>query len=434
MGVRHTLKGLRVDEISLVDAPANPGALALLYKRKDPTMETGLEAYLKRNFTPDERSKLAASGVAMSDGSFPIETTNDLHNAVKLAGHASNPEKARAHIKARAKTLGASDALPAAWKREPSPLDRLLTRLGIGKRSTGAGELDPDIYADAAADAVDKATDALAVSIASILADAAVIDKAPAIQKSLAEFRSHLGDAVPDQIEKAMRDVAVAAGDIEKDDHPMPTIEELSASVALLSKSLSDTQAELAKAKKTFPPAADDDADDAAAADDKKKKAAAAAAMKKSLEGGDAAPSVELTKALEHTAALEKRLATFEAEREVIAFQKRAVEIGVGEAQAELLLKASKGDPVSFNSVLDLLKAATAQARVGGVFKEFGASGGGTGGGNTARAEVETLADVLIKADPKLSVIAARVAVRKAHPEIAQRERDEERAAIRQVS
>ena len=135
----HMLKGLTVDEISLVDAPANPGALAVLYKRRDQTMETGLEAYLKRTFTDAERKKLASSGAALPDGSFPIETVGDLHNAIKLAGHAADPAKAKAHIRARAKALGASDAIPDTWKRsDAGPLDRLLTRLGIGKRTSPA--------------------------------------------------------------------------------------------------------------------------------------------------------------------------------------------------------------------------------------------------------------------------------------------------------
>ena len=428
MGKRHTLKGLRVDEISLVDAPANPGALALLYKRRDQAiMDADVLAYLKRNFSEGERKTLASSGKALPDGSFPIENVSDLHNAIKAVGRASDPAKAKAHIKTRAKALGAESALPDTWKRDPGPLDRLLTRLGIGKR-TATDDLDPDLYADAAADAVDKATDALGVSIASILADAAVSDKAAAISKSLAEFRTHLGGEVPGQIEKAMRDVAVAAGVIEKDDPPMPTIEELVASVAALTKRLEDTEGELAKAKKKLPP--DPDGDAAADADEKKKADKEKAdAMKKALEAGQ---SVELTKALAETADLQKRLAVFEAEREVNTMKRRAIEIGVPETQAELLLKARQGDPTSFDAVLDIIKAANAQARAGGVFKEFGSAGGGVSGAG-ARGEVEALAQTLVKADPKLSIIAARVAVRKQHPDIAQRERDEERAAIRQV-
>jgi hypothetical protein len=430
MGKRHTLKGLRVDEISLVDAPANPGALALLYKRRDQAiMDADVLAYLKRSFSEGERKTLASSGKALPDGSFPIENVSDLHNAIKAVGRASDPAKAKAHIRARAKALNATDAIPDTWKSfDPGPLERLLTRLGIGKRAPDPSDLDPDIYADAAADAVDKATDALAVSIASILADAAVSDKAAAISKSLAEFRTHLGGEVPGQIEKAMRDVAVAAGVIEKDDLPMPTIEELVASVAALTKRLEDTEGELAKAKKKLPP--DPDGDAQADADEKKKADKEKAdAMKKALEAGQ---SVELTKALAETADLQKRLAVFEAEREVNTMKRRAIEIGVPETQAELLLKARQGDPTSFDAVLDIIKAANAQARAGGVFKEFGSAGGGVSGAG-ARGEVEALAQTLVKADPKLSIIAARVAVRKQHPDIAQRERDEERAAIRQV-
>jgi hypothetical protein len=440
MGKRHTLKGLVVDEISLVDAPANPGAVTLLYKRRDQaTMDAEVLAYLKRNFSDDARRSLASSGAALPDGSFPIEDVADLHNAIKAVGRASDPAKARDHIKARAKTLGAESALPEAWKRaDLGPLDRLLTRLGIAKR-VPATEIDPDTYSDAAADAVDKATDALGVSIASILADTAITDKAPAIQKSLAEFRTHLGDAVPDQIEKAMRDVAQAAGVIEKDDHPMPTIEELSATVEALTKRLADAEAaadvnKMSDKHKAFAAKLEGDAKAkfAAKTADERDKQIDGAAGKDDNDGDEKEKAEKLAKALAHTEALEKRLATFEAEREVNLMKRRAVEIGVGEAQAEVLLKASQGDATAFGAVLDMLKAANAQARVGGVFKEFGSTqGGGTGAG--ARGEIEAMAETLTKADPTLSIIQARVAVRKTHTALAQRERDEERAAIRAV-
>jgi hypothetical protein len=70
----------------------------------------------KRDFSAAERRSAADSGAAMSDGSFPIKTREDLKNAIHLAGHAKDPGKARAHIKARAAAIGASDMIPDSWK------------------------------------------------------------------------------------------------------------------------------------------------------------------------------------------------------------------------------------------------------------------------------------------------------------------------------
>ncbi len=69
----------------------------------------------KREFSAEERKKAAESGHALPDGSFPINTTADLENAIHAYGRAKDKEKAKAHIIARAKALGASDKLPEDW-------------------------------------------------------------------------------------------------------------------------------------------------------------------------------------------------------------------------------------------------------------------------------------------------------------------------------
>ena len=62
-----------------------------------------------------ERKKLAATGKAMPDLSFPIKTTDDLKNAISLWSKRKNPALAKAHIIKRAKALGATNLLPAGW-------------------------------------------------------------------------------------------------------------------------------------------------------------------------------------------------------------------------------------------------------------------------------------------------------------------------------
>lgn len=73
-------------------------------------------AFGKRDFNSKQRERLATSGAAMPDGSFPISTVADLHNAIQSIGRAKDPEAAKAHIKSRARALGATDQLPDSWK------------------------------------------------------------------------------------------------------------------------------------------------------------------------------------------------------------------------------------------------------------------------------------------------------------------------------
>jgi hypothetical protein len=77
-----------------------------------------IAAYLQhaKSFTPFKREDLAKKGHAMGDGSFPIENTGDLKNAISAFGRAGNKAAAKAHIIKRAKALGATDMLPDGWK------------------------------------------------------------------------------------------------------------------------------------------------------------------------------------------------------------------------------------------------------------------------------------------------------------------------------
>lgn len=75
------------------------------------------EFFEKREFSEDKRKKMAEEGTALPDGSFPIANKEDLKNAIQAIGRAKDPEKAKSHIKARAKALDAEDMLPEEWKK-----------------------------------------------------------------------------------------------------------------------------------------------------------------------------------------------------------------------------------------------------------------------------------------------------------------------------
>lgn len=67
-------------------------------------------------FTEAERRRLAKTGAAMSDGSFPIRNAEDLHNAIQSIGRAKDPAAAKRHIVKRARALQMKSALPLSWQ------------------------------------------------------------------------------------------------------------------------------------------------------------------------------------------------------------------------------------------------------------------------------------------------------------------------------
>ena len=83
------------------------------------------ESLEKADFTEKQRERLADKKEALPDGSFPIRNKSDLKNAIRLAGNAKNPERARRWIKRRAKTLGAEDMIPDTWKARATDLGAL---------------------------------------------------------------------------------------------------------------------------------------------------------------------------------------------------------------------------------------------------------------------------------------------------------------------
>ena len=80
------------------------------YKRRGGTYKSE-----KRDYSTASRERMAESGNAMPDGSFPIANRADLMNAIRSVGRAKDYAKAKAHIIRRAKELNATDMLPEDW-------------------------------------------------------------------------------------------------------------------------------------------------------------------------------------------------------------------------------------------------------------------------------------------------------------------------------
>lgn len=74
-----------------------------------------IEDTQKREYSTQQRNRMAYSGQAMEDGSYPIATEQDLRNAIQAFGRASDPEAVKRHIIRRARALGRTDLLPEGW-------------------------------------------------------------------------------------------------------------------------------------------------------------------------------------------------------------------------------------------------------------------------------------------------------------------------------
>ncbi len=337
------LRNLKINEVSGVDKGAGRGVKIMLMKRDDDDDDIDWTA-AKREFSSKERQSAASSGAALPDGSFPIKNKGDLKNAIQAIGRAKNPAKAKAHIKSRARALGASDMLPDTWKRDDS-----------------------------------AALEALNASIASIIEDDEIVEKAYAVNESIEQFNEYMqqetADMTPEEIKKMVDDaVKVASAEFVKDSGSKPSLDN------------------------------DDDKDDKPPA--KKAKAA--------VEGDDK-PDDSVAKRDDE---IEKRFVSLAKENDELRkqvnemvnarreqeFRKRAVETGLKEEDGEVMRKAFDGDVEAQGAftkrISESMSALKAQAKTSVIFGEFGKAGGSP---TSAYAEIEGKAAELRKADPKLT-------------------------------
>jgi len=84
------------------------------YKRRGGTYK--MDETEKRDYSTASRERMAGTGAAMPDGSFPIANATDLRNAIQSVGRAKSYQAAKEHIIRRARALGLVDMLPEDWK------------------------------------------------------------------------------------------------------------------------------------------------------------------------------------------------------------------------------------------------------------------------------------------------------------------------------
>lgn len=106
-------------------------------------IELALEelAEASRTFSADQRKGMADKGVAMSDGSYPIPDKDALRRAIATAGLGSNSDASiKAHIKKRARALGATDMLPETWKESQQSETEIAAQERLAEAIKGSWE------------------------------------------------------------------------------------------------------------------------------------------------------------------------------------------------------------------------------------------------------------------------------------------------------
>ena len=121
------------DKFDVYPSAVANGWVVQEYKRRGGTYKG--ENMDKRDYSMDARRDMAASGMAMSDGSFPIANGGDLQNAIQSVGRASNYAAAKEHIVRRARALGMMDMLPEDWRNNATK--------GMGQWSGSIFDLNP---------------------------------------------------------------------------------------------------------------------------------------------------------------------------------------------------------------------------------------------------------------------------------------------------
>lgn len=98
------------------DCPFNPDGTRP--ERKERRNDAEGDGVNFKDYSPEQREKMAKNGEALPDGSFPIADCADLENAIQAFGRAKDQDAAKAHIKKRAKALDCDVELPDDWAVE----------------------------------------------------------------------------------------------------------------------------------------------------------------------------------------------------------------------------------------------------------------------------------------------------------------------------
>lgn len=451
--VKRIFQSLQLDKIAAVDRPCQEPALMTIMKRAgvfSPESDA-LQLFYKAKYSADDRKDMAASGEAMSDGSYPIKDADDLDKAIHAVGRGKNNSHAaiRAHIKRRAKAMGLTDKLPEEWTGSEvgKVLDEMLAKAGIDSSiaaETFAERFDDQLMLQKLWDDFWKAQGALQQSIESIVKDDAVSDKAAMIRQSVAEFSGYICQLIPNDITKSLAAgiaAATAGAPVQSSKGAlMPnelkkalglpetaTDADVTKAVADLKKAsegkvekMSDKHTAFMNNKDSKMPAGGKDKFQEMSAADRDKHIAdnpldAEDDVEKSLKSGDAFKAVngqivtkkaagamfDVMKAQDAEIVKTRAdIAKRDEEAAVSTFKKRADDLGFGEDFGATMRKAYAGDGAAQVELEKRVGAMKAQIEASSLFDSIGKNSPKAG---SAEAEFMAKVDAIKKADPKLT-------------------------------
>lgn len=379
------LTNVKLSELSLVKRGANRGARVVLIKHdlEKPDFAKAGEldgnypnSVTKHDFSADERQSAANSGAALPDGSFPIKSAEDVKNAVRLVGKATDPTKAKAHIIARAKSIGAAGELPDDWSKSwEDEVGAVVDKVAGDTAGLDAADL---IKLDVAKrDARGAIIDIITEKSHS------EADKAALVQKSIDKFKDHIARVIGDEFSKRTQESTMTEAEIAA----------LKKSVDDATALAKDANAKLAKmeliAKMSDSHKSHMEGLDSQDAKDKFASMSADerdASMKKSADVNKADPVVKSlmaqnTELAKSNEALAKSVGELQGDKTKAVFAKRATDIGQADTFGETLQKAygTGGDADAQGKIEQLIKALAAQANPK-LFSEVGSTNVGKSG------------------------------------------------------
>lgn len=387
------LTNLKIEEVSSVDRGAGRGVKVVLFKRDAD----------KRDFSSGERQRAADSGAALPDGSFPIKTKEDLRNAIQAIGRAKNPARAKAHIKTRARALGATDMLPESWSKKDAAVEKALEKAisACGGKTDNLVECFKQFHAYLIG-AEEKDMEITQESLDKAIAEG-VAKQMDEYHKMTVRHGSYAQNLDGDEQKRFQ---SMGMGDREKymKDNPIPG---------------EDGGADHDEGDEPDHSGGSQQGAEGKPAGGKPARSGRRSANKRDNEGEDTVNKAIVAE----NEMLKKRVIALEEKDQRTEFSKRAVTLGLAEADGEMLLKAHRGDPKALEWMEGKIKALQTQVEKSGMFSEIGSGGSGA---KTAYDELVAKGEELRRASGgKLTAAQAFEKAMSENPDLAKREKDE---------
>jgi hypothetical protein len=176
-------------------------------ERKERRNDKDVEGDDFKDYSPEQRDRMAKNGEALPDGSFPIADCADLKNAIQAIGRASDPSKAKAHIKKRKAALKCDVDLPDDWNTEEEPPMETDEKIGdqIDEKTAGI------VGGGSLSQSEDPRTQALVSRVAELLREGAVAvsikhDLHPDVSAKLAALEKSFSDEDEEVAMAAMKE------------------------------------------------------------------------------------------------------------------------------------------------------------------------------------------------------------------------------------